>query len=84
MHDGMSTGTAKPVAIGPRFVPVEVVDAFSSATSSAAGGTDARGAASLHVDVLLPGGVTVRVEGQVDEAVLRSIFRAIVAETHEC
>jgi hypothetical protein len=53
-----------------------------AALASAIGSVDADG--SGLVEIVLPRGVTLRVAGQVDESRLRSVLRAVVAETGGC
>ena len=71
--------SAKPV-----FLPVQVVNSAGEAThlASLAGG-GSRDAEAL-IEVVLPRGVTVRVAAQIDESRLRSVLRAVVAETGGC
>jgi len=63
----------------PVFVPVEVVGSpeksFPSSRSYSEGAL---------VEVVTPRGVTVRIGAQVDESRLRSVLRAVVAETGGC
>ena len=67
---------------GPRFIPVEVVDGPLMTPASAPRlGVGSMGPA---VEVVLPGGVTVKVGTHVDEQHLRQILRAVVAETAGC
>jgi hypothetical protein len=63
----------------PVFVPVEVVD--SAVESSMLTRT---GAEAALVEVVTPRGVIVRIGAQVDESRLRSVLRAVVAETGGC
>ena len=61
------------------FLPVEVVDS--------PGGAQSAGSASLAgmlMEVVLPGGVTVRAGAHVDESQWRGVLRAAVAETRGC
>jgi hypothetical protein len=58
------------------MVPVQLADP-PSAWPAAAGGLGGAGA----VEVALPGGVTIRAGAQVDEPRLRSVLRAVLAET---
>ena len=62
------------------FLPVEVVDAPGGAGSSAGNGS----LAGMLVEIVLPGGVTVRAGAHVDESQWRSVLRAVVAETRGC
>jgi len=62
------------------FVPVEVVDSPGRAGPSADNGSQA----GMLVEIALPGGVAVRLAVQVDEPHLRSLLRAVVAETRGC
>lgn len=62
------------------FLPVEVVDAPGSAGPSAGSGN----LAGMLVEIVLPGGVTVRAGAHVDESQWRSVLRAVVAETGGC
>lgn len=72
-------GGSRP-ATAAVFVPVEVVDASAVARPS---GVSA-GQAEMLVEVVFPGGVTVRAGAHVDESQWRNVLRAIVAETRGC
>jgi transposase len=69
-----SRGTGVPV-----FVPVEVVSSAGVPSPLAGGVTE-----GALVEVVTPRGVTVRIGSQVDESRLRSVLRAVVAETGGC
>ena len=66
---------AKP----PVFVPVEVVGSAVEPSLLTRSGSEA-----ALVEVVTPRGVTVRIGPQVDESRLRSVLRAVVAETGGC
>jgi hypothetical protein len=61
------------------FVPVEVVGSAAEPFSLARGGSE-----EALVEVVMPRGVVVRIGSQVDESQLRSVLRAVVAETGGC
>lgn len=63
----------------PVFVPVEVVGSSVESSTLTGSGTEA-----ALVEVVTPRGVTVRIGAQVDESRLRSVLRAVVAETGGC
>jgi hypothetical protein len=60
------------------FVPVQVVE------GPAARGAAGWGAADALVEVVLPGGVTIRGGTLVDESRWRGVLRAVLAETGGC
>jgi hypothetical protein len=62
------------------FLPVEVIDAAGSTGPPAGSGS----LAGMLVEIVLPGGVTVRAGVHVDESQWRSVLRAVVAETRGC
>jgi hypothetical protein len=62
------------------FLPVEVVDSPGSAGPWAGSGS----LAGMLVEIALPGDVAVRLAAHVDEPHLRSLLRAVVAETRGC
>jgi transposase len=62
------------------FLPVEVVDSPGGAGRSAGSAS----LAGMLMEVVLPGGVTVRAGAHVDESQWRSVLRAAVAETRGC
>jgi len=62
------------------FLPVEVVDS-PEGTGRSAGSASLAG---MLIEVVLPGGVTVRAGAHVDESQWRSVLRAAVAETRGC
>lgn len=64
----------------PRLLPVQVVD--STGTLSMAAGRAIGGGG--NVEIALPREVTVRIGTDVDELRLRSVLRAVVAETSGC
>jgi transposase-like protein len=66
-------------ARAPVFVPVEVVGSAGESAPLARGGSE-----GALVEVEMPRGVTVRIGSQVDESRLRSVLRAVVAETSGC
>jgi hypothetical protein len=66
-------------ANSPVFVPVEVVGCAGEPSPLARGGSE-----GALVEVVMPRGVTVRIGSQVDEPRLRSVLRAVIAETGEC
>lgn len=68
----------------PVFLPIEVIDSAKAGVSSTKRGADDCGVAEVGVEVVLPGGVMVRIGTSVDEARLRSVLRAVVAETSGC
>jgi len=63
----------------PVFVPVEVVGASGGSSPLPRSGSE-----EALVEVVMPRGVTVRIGSQVDESRLRSVLRAVVAETGGC
>lgn len=63
----------------PVFLPVEVVGSAGESSPLARGGSE-----GALVEVVMPGGATVRIGSQVDESRLRSVLRAVVAETGGC
>jgi transposase len=66
-------------ARAPVFVPVEVVGSAGEPAPLASGGSE-----GALVEVVMPRGVRVRIGSQVDESRLRSVLRAVVAETGGC
>ena len=62
------------------FLPVEVVDSPGRAEPLADNGS----LAGMLVEIALPGGIAVRLATHVDEPHLRSLLRAVVAETRGC
>jgi transposase-like protein len=66
-------------ARSPVFVPVEVVGSAEEPSPLASGGSEGG-----LVEVVMPRGVMVRIGSQVDESRLRSVLRAVVAETGGC
>jgi hypothetical protein len=74
----------KPVV----FVPVVVADSLA-ASGQVDGALTQAGRwpladACLSVEIVLPGGVTLRAGSRVDEQHLRGVLRAVVAETRGC
>jgi hypothetical protein len=67
-----------------RFVPVHIVDDASGADDSGAWQGIARNAPAAAMEIMLPGGATVRPGAPVDEVQLRSVLRAVLAETRGC
>jgi transposase-like protein len=80
--------TGTPLADGSasrnRFVPVQVVDEASGADDSGGWQGSVRSAPAAAVEITLPGGTTVRTGALVDESQLRSVLRAVLAETRGC
>ena len=69
----------------PVFLPVEVVNGTTEAASLAAAQGDSAGInVGGLVELVLPHGVTVRVGSQIDELQLRTVLRAVIAETSGC
>ena len=69
----------------PVFLPVEVVNGTTTAASSAAAQGESAGiTVGGVVELVLPRGVTVRVGAQIDEMQLRTVLRAVIAETSGC
>jgi hypothetical protein len=66
------------------FVPVHVVDSPRGMPPDTALGAFRHDGGETVVEVALPGGVTIRVGPHVDEPQLRTVLRAVVAETGEC
>jgi hypothetical protein len=69
----------------PVFLPVEVVNGTTAeASMSAAQGDSAGNIAGGLVELVFPRGVTVRVGAQIDDLQLRTVLRAVIAETGGC
>jgi transposase-like protein len=69
----------------PVFLPVEVVNGTTAAASmTAAQGESAGNSVGGLVELVLPRGVIVRVGAQIDELQLRTVLRAVIAETSGC
>ena len=68
----------------PVFVPLQVVDTPAAAPSGVARAQRECGLPHSDVEVELACGVTIRVGAHVDESRLRSVLRAVIAESGQC